>query len=134
MTTDLTASNFLIAPLRISSCTRPTCSSISITPITSSKSYTIGTAFTSLEQSPLFSPNDPACPVAFTATITQNPGKSSVDLTSTLLNTLFKIYDLPDYRQKAYSAQMTNDDGLAAVYEVKLSGALASSGKVKAED
>jgi hypothetical protein len=51
-----------------------------------------------------------------------------------LLDTLFKIYDLPDYKQKAYSAQMTNDNSLAAVYEVKLSGSLVSNGKVKAED
>jgi hypothetical protein len=48
-------------------------------------------------------------------------------------DTLFKIYDLEDYRQKAYSALPTTDNSLAGVYTIKVTVSLANDGKVKTD-
>ena len=102
MTTSLTASSFLATPLRIP-CTAPTCSTLSIvTPTVSAKSYTVGTVFTpNLIQSGRYWPNDPACPVAYTVKITNSAKK---DVTASVIDILFKIYDEADYRFKSYGA------------------------------
>ena len=63
--------------------------------------------------------------------ITYPSSPKDEDVTSTLLDSLFKIYDLEDYRKKAYSALRTNDYTLAKVYTIKLEGTLATGGKAK---
>ena len=131
MTTSLATSNFEGTPLRISTCNRPSCTAISISSLSAfSNSYTISSTFTSYEPSPTFSANNEACPIAFTVTITEeNKGKSksNADVTSSRLNTLFKMYDHSNFKQKAFSAQMTSDSTLESDYTVKLTASLASA-------
>lgn len=55
-------------------------------------------------------------------------------LTTSLIDVLFKIYDLPDYRLKAFSALPTTDNALASAYNIKLSGDLPSNKIVKQVD
>lgn len=50
-----------------------------------------------------------------------------------MLNSLFKIYDHSNFKQKAFSAQMTSDTSLESDYTVKLTASLASA-TVKVQD
>jgi hypothetical protein len=86
---------------------------LSISPVSSSKTYTITDTFipTLLESAP-FIATDASCPLKYTHKVS---GKSP---TSSAINVLFKIFDVADYKKKAYVAYPTNDLTLANEYTI----------------